>query len=217
MLGADAAAAGLFLSWAEFWRLPDEEFCQAAADGRLDAAIDEQTAAACLLPWRPAKSFRQLAPPLSALRSFYQRCFVGIGRSTALPVESVYKPWTEDPAARLPIAGSAGYLLGDAALHVRYLLDHYGFAVPAEYQMMPDHLSLLLELAAFLLEQRTPGEARLFLVQHLDWLADFAQAVGELGCEHESEQQAQHFYLLALDGLQYTVNCQMKGLPTCKE
>ena len=156
---------------------------------------------------------RDLLPPLSALQYFYVRCFIGIGKKSVLPVESVYKKWTEDPTARLPIAGSTGYLMGDAALHARYLLDHYGLSVPPDYQMMPDHLVLLLELAAFLLRQRTEKESHLFLAQHLDWLGPFTEALQNSETEGENDLKAQQFYLLVLELLQRTITCQLQNAP----
>ena len=95
-------------------------------------------------------------------------------------------------------------------MHVQYLLNYYSLSVPTEYRMMPDHLALLLELAAFLLKSRTPEESRLFISQHLDWLDALALSLTELDCEDESEQQAQKFYQMALQVLQDTVASELK-------
>ena len=207
----NVAAAELFLELATFWRPPDAEFWQALTDGTVDAEISEQTKQAGFsLRLKNPLAFHELLPPLPALQSYFVRCFIGIGKKTALPVESVYKKWTEDQTARLPIAGSTGYLMGDAALHARYLLDHYELEVPPDYRMMPDHLVLLLELAAFILQNRTDDEARLFLSQHLDWLEALAQAINEIEPENEQDHQSMRFYLLALEILQQTVDCQLQ-------
>ena len=213
-MSENSAAADLFLHFADFWRPPDSDFWQDAAAGVADetiATLSEQ--AGYPMTENVRDCFRDLLPPLSALQYFFVRCFIGIGKKSVLPVESVYKKWTEDPTTRLPIAGSTGYLMGDAALHARYLLDHYGLSIPPDYQMMPDHLVLLLELAAFLLRQRTDRESRLFLEQHLDWIGQLAEALQKTETEGENDVKAQRFYLLVLELLQRTIICQLQNSP----
>lgn len=211
-MSENSAAADLFLHFSDFWRPPDSDFWQDASSGVMDetiATLSEQAGYPMMENVR--ECFRDLLPPLSALQYFFVRCFIGIGKKSVLPVESVYKKWTEDPTARLPIAGSTGYLMGDAALHARYLLDHYGLSVPPDYQMMPDHLVLLLELAAFLLQQRTEKESHLFLEQHLDWLGQFVEALQKIETEGENDLKAQQFYLLVLELLQRAITCQLQN------
>ncbi len=213
-MSENSAAADLFLLFSDFWRPPDSDFWQDAASGVMDetiATLSEQPGYPLMENVR--ESFRELLPPLSALQYFFVRCFIGIGKKSVLPVESIYKKWTEDLTARFWIAGSTGYLMGDAALHARYLLDHYGLSVPPDYQMMPDHLVLLLELAAFLLRQRTDRESRLFLEQHLDWLGQLAEALQKAETEGENDLKAQRFYLLVLELLQRTITCQLQNTP----
>ena len=152
--------------------------------------------------------FQQSLPTLEALKLFYLRCFIGIGKQSALPVESIYKKWTHDPTARLPIAGSTGYLMGDPALHARYLLDHYQLQIPPDYRMMPDHLLLLLELLAYLLENRPPEESRTFLNQHFDWLDSFDKALETISEDDPEDAKAKRFYQLALQTLIQAVQCQ---------
>ena len=209
-MSENSAAADLFLHFSDFWRPPDSDFWQDAAAGVVDetiATLSEQAGYPMVENIR--ECCRDLLPPLSALQYFFVRCFIGIGKKSVLPVESVYKKWTEDTTTRLPIAGSTGYLMGDAALHARYLMDHYGLSVPPDYRMMPDHLTLLLELASYVLENRTQEEAQLFLSQHLDWLGKFASALQETEVESELDQKAKNFYQLTLQLLQQTVDCQL--------
>ena len=205
----NAAAAELLLVWAKFWRPPDAEFWQSLASGSIDTEISDLIEQSNYFSWKNPDVFQPLLPPLSALQYFFVRCFIGIGKKSVLPVESVYKKWTEDPTTRLPIAGSTGYLMGDSALHAQYLLDHYGLSIPRDYRMMPDHLTLLLEFAAFLLRNRTNEEAQLFLSQHLDWLEKFAQALNDAEPENEQDLAAKSVYRLALQMLQQTADCQL--------
>ena len=209
MSANNPAAAELFGLLSAFWQPPDELFWHNLADGSVDAELANFSQLAGFSPLSPSRtSFQHTLPPLDALRLFYLRCFIGIGKQSALPVESIYKKWTEDPSARLPIAGSTGYLMGDPALHARYLLDHYQLQVPPDYRMMPDHLLLLLELLAYLLENRPPEESRTFLNQHFDWLDSFGKAVEAIAADDSEDSKAKQFYQLALQTLIQAVQCQ---------
>ena len=203
------AAAELFGLLSAFWQPPDELFWHNLADGSVDEELANFSQLAGFSPALPEKAlFQQTLPTLDALKLFYLRCFIGIGRQSTLPVESIYKKWTEDPSARLPLAGSTGYLMGDPALHARYLLDHYQLQVPPDYRMMPDHLLLLLELLAYLLENRPPEESRTFLNQHFDWLDSFGKAVEAIAADDSEDSKAKQFYQLALQTLIQAVQCQ---------
>ena len=203
------AAAELFGLLSAFWQPPDELFWHNLADGSVDEELANFSQLAGFSPALPEKAlFQQTLPTLDALKLFYLRCFIGIGRQSTLPVESIYKKWTEDPSARLPIAGSTGYLMGDPALHARYLLDHYQLQIPPDYRMMPDHLLLLLELLAYLLENRPPEESRTFLNQHFDWLDSFGKAVEAIAADDSEDSKAKQFYQLALQTLIQAVQCQ---------
>ena len=204
------AAADLFLELANFWQPPDQEFWQELSIGLVDREIAELAKHADYLPQLQLPGlFADCLPSLAPLQSYFIRCFIGIGQKSAIPVESIYKKWTEDQTTRLPIAGSTGYLMGDPALHAQYLLTHYGLNIPPDYRMMPDHLSLLLELAAFLLRNRSDDEAQLFLTQHLDWIGKLEEALIELEPENAADQEAQRFYQLVLQTIRQTVDCQL--------
>ena len=205
------AAAELLLLLAAFWQSPDEVFFTELVNGSIDSEIARLVTQAGYRPWwRNTGQFQSATPSFPTLQSFYFTYLGGAGKASVLPVESLYKRWTEDPTVRLPIAGSTGYLMGDAAMHVQYLLESYGLSLPAAYRMMPDHLVLLLELAAFLLEHRTPEESRLFINQHFDWLDALSKSLASLQLEADTELQFQKFYQLALQTLQETVACELK-------
>lgn len=201
MSSNSVAAAELFLLLAGFWQPPDEEFLDELKSGAVDMALSRLGIQAC--------QFRFMAPSLPVLKNFYCGLLQGNGQASILPVESLFKRWTEDPTTRLPIAGSTGYLMGDSAMHMQYLLECYGFSVPPEYRMMPDHLALLLELAAFLIKNRTPEESHLFISQHLDWLDALSLSLAELDFGDETGQQAQKFYQTALRAVQEAVSCEL--------
>ena len=201
MSANSVAAAELFSLLACFWQPPDEEFLDELRSGAVDRTLSRFGIRVC--------QYRFMAPSLPVLQNFFSSQIQGNGQTAILPVESLFKRWTEDPTARLPIAGSTGYLMGDSAMHVQYLLEYYNLSVPPAYRMMPDHLALLLELAAFLLKNRTTEEYYLFISQHLDWLDALSLSLEELEFGDEAEQQAQKFYQTALRALQEAVACEL--------
>jgi TorA maturation chaperone TorD len=212
MSETNIAAADLFLELANFWRPPDPIFWQEIANGVVDRTIAELAEKSGYhAHYPPLETFSACLPPLSTIQSFFLRYFIGVGPLSAMPVESLYKIWTEDATTRLPIAGSTGYLMGDSALHIQYLFNHYGLTTPPDYRMMPDHLSLLLELAALLLRNRTDMEVQIFLTQHFDWLEQFQQAMNQAAMtDDEGIQPALRFYRLALHTLNQTVKSQLQ-------
>ncbi|UTW68982.1 molecular chaperone TorD family protein [Anaerobacillus sp. HL2] len=89
--------------------------------------------------------------------------FSGIKQPFAPPIESLYKQWTTDPTAQVSIAKNKGYLMGDAALHMKYLYDQYQIEVPEGFSNMPDHLTLQLEFLAFLHESGSYDTVKQFI------------------------------------------------------
>ncbi len=114
-----------------------------------------------------------------ALARAYNRSFVYPPESRVVPVESVYRQWTCDPGAQVPFAREKGYLMGDAALHMKALYEGYGLEVPPELAATPDHLGLELEFACFLLENAAPDRQAIFWREHLDWVDDLSREADE--------------------------------------
>lgn len=95
----------------------------------------------------------------------------------AMPVESLYKPWTSLPGSQF--GGARGMYLGDAARHVQALYDALQVEVPERFAAMPDHLTLLCELLALYVEAGNEEAARLLARDHFDWLDAYDAALGE--------------------------------------
>lgn len=93
--------------------------------------------------------------------------------------ESVYKPWTEDPSH--PLRGARGLAHGDPARHMERILKNFGMALHAESLQSPDHVAVLLEFLAFLLEERSLQEAAAFCKDHLDWMPALGAALKDDG------------------------------------
>jgi TorA maturation chaperone TorD len=115
-----------------------------------------------------------LAADLDTLMRAFNRSFVFPPESRVVPVESIYRQWTTDSSAQVPFAKEKGYLMGDAALHMKALYEGYGLELPAAFAATPDHLGLELEFACFLLEKETVGRQATFWREHLDWVGELA-------------------------------------------
>lgn len=116
----------------------------------------------------------RLAGDPETLAADYNKSFVYPPDTRVVPVESVYRQWTHDATAQVPFAREKGYLMSDAALHIKSLYAAYGLEIPPEFAATPDHLCLELEFAAFLLERETPERQAAFWRDHLDWVDDLA-------------------------------------------
>ena len=80
-------------------------------------------------------------------------------RTRIIPVESIFRPWSEGERTELPFARQKGYLLSDRALHMRELFQRYGLELPPELEQTPDHLIVQLEFLGFLLVNEKVEEA----------------------------------------------------------
>lgn len=99
----------------------------------------------------------------------------------ALPVESVHRAWTEDPAVHLPFAHATGHLGGDSALHMSSILKTLGIKTEQLGNLQPDHLAVELNVAGILAEA-SPSTLDQFLEDRLGWIDDLendALAQGE--------------------------------------
>ena len=105
------------------------------------------------IPLAYYQDWPQLAGEQSDLQRHYFDSFFYPNAMRVVPVESIYRQWTFDETAQVPFAKEKGYLMSDAALHMKKLYEQMGLVIPAEYQSSPDHLCLELEFTALLLEQ----------------------------------------------------------------
>ncbi|MGF7184151.1 TorA maturation chaperone TorD [Desulfitispora alkaliphila] len=158
----------LFSIAAEFYKFPDRDFYNQLASGDLFQELEKLSTKAGFAPSNLA--WPVSVPSLHQLQQEHLRCFMGFNSQAAVPIESLYKRWTVDPTAKLTIASQKGYLMGDAAVHIHYLLDSLGLEIPSEYQQKPDHLAILLEILAYLITERNEREVELYISEHLDWL-----------------------------------------------
>ncbi|MBT9252977.1 MAG: molecular chaperone TorD family protein [Brockia lithotrophica] len=168
-----SAKAELYRFFAEFFKPPEEGFFREFTSPRFPEELARWFAEAGYAVTASAPNLRELWPSFEEFAEDYRRAISGTIHPYAPPVESIYKPWTEDPGAEVPMAGQKGYFYGDPAVHMRHLYDELGIALSPEYASMPDHLTLELEFLAFLFEAGEAEAARLFIREHLDWLGEF--------------------------------------------
>lgn len=151
----------------EFYKPPTHDLYQALKSGK---ALED------LKPFvKLEQTYENSFSSYGNMKHTYIHCFLGPSEPFAPPVESLYKQWTDDPAAAVSFARQTGFFYGDPALHVQYLFREFNLEFPKEYRAMPDHLALLLEFLSFLVEHGTAGQVQSFISDHFDWLEDFIQ------------------------------------------
>lgn len=114
-------------------------------------------------------------PPWPARRVLQNELLVPGMPFAALPVESLYRPWSTQPGGAYGTA--RGCYLGDTARHVQAIYDALDVEVPARFAAAPDHLSLLLELLALFLDSGNRRAAADLAADHFGWLGDYDAAL----------------------------------------
>lgn len=117
------------------------------------------------------------APSRAALARAYDNLLScgGCGAQVVLPIESLYRPWTEDVHCHLPFRSEKGYVGGDSALHLQSILQELGVDASQLGGLQPDHLAVELNVLGLLLEEDASA-AQHFVQDHLAWIDDFWQA-----------------------------------------
>ena len=168
----------IFRGIAELYKPPTLELWEELTQGKLLLKFEE---AAAGLYGIEGESLSKLLPDhFDQLSSLFEYVLADTAKQAVLPVESLYKQWTHDETCNLPFATSKGYLQGDSALHIRFILDKFQIDIPLEYRGMPDHLSILLELLAFFIEHSDESFTAVFMSDHFDWLEDFEAKLAEV-------------------------------------
>lgn len=177
--------------FAEVYKYPDKDFYDEVNSRQVD---DELLSLYSKIKLTIEPQFKEQCPSLDELQSQYMELFSGIKQPFAPPIESVYKVWTTDSTAKVSISNRKGYLMGDAALHMKHLYNQYQIEVPSGYENTPDHLTLQLEFLAYLHEGDNLDAIKQFISEHLDWLDEFSNELEKL--------EGSGFYLYATRLLQ---------------
>lgn len=119
-----------------------------------------------------------LALPSWQVRSSFQDELLVPGMPlAAMPVESLYKPWSSQEGNAFGAA--RGLYLGDPARHLDAVYGQLDIRVPEAFASMPDHLTLELELLALLLVAENDAAAHQLAADHFDWLGDYDAALAD--------------------------------------
>ncbi|SES37460.1 TorD/DmsD family molecular chaperone [Salisediminibacterium halotolerans] len=177
---AKEAYISMLTLFAELYKYPDKDTLKQIASGAADKELRETAAYLALPPEAYDRRLQALHTENNPITTQYMKAFSGIVKPFYPPVESLYKPWSTDPNAPDGKGRRRGHYMGDSALHLKHLLGSHGFAIPREYENMPDHLAIELELYAYLVDQDSAG-AKLFHRDHFDWLEEFCANLQELG------------------------------------
>ena len=130
---------------------------------------------------------RVATPPSWTVRSTLQNEVLLPGMPlAALPVESLYKPWSTAPGNAF--GAQRGLYLGDAARHLQSVYATLQIEVPARFAAAPDHLALTLDLLALFLQNGNAQAAADVARDHLDWLDDYDAA---LACSAEEAARSE--------------------------
>lgn len=178
-------SANVFLILADLYKLPTEDIWDEMKEHdllkKLEVSVKEH--------FHFALPLEDVIPGnFAEFRELYRTSIGSTQTHAALPIESLYKPWTQDETCTLPFARDKGYLLGDSALHINYLLEKLKIDIPIELQGMPDHLAILLELLAYFIEHAPEKFTAQFMDDHFDWLEEFEAQLSE-GTEHPFYQR----------------------------
>ncbi len=142
-----------------------------------------------------ADSLKEPADP--KLKDDYLTAFIH-PKTRIVPVESIFRQWSEGEKVQLPFARQKGYLLSDRGLHMKALLDNYGLKIPPEMTNTPDHLIIQLEFLGLLLDNQKSDEAETFVGEHLGWLNDLLKTA-------EEKLPADNYYLNKLREIKQAV------------
>ena len=173
--------ASLHTLLAECLKEPTEEFVEEVQAGVLEAELSAHADALELPVSEPT-------PPTPSDRATLQRQYLSLFEAMrqpfAPPAESPYKPWYGD---------RGGLMGGPAATEMENRYDAVDASPPPGYPA--DHIALLLEYGALLLDSGAIDEYRAFLESHLDWVAAFARQIDAAATESQ-------FYEWSVDRLQ---------------
>lgn len=159
--------------YADLYQEPDE-----VLDAYLRESRFQDDLAASIEAFTPMDVDVEIPEGLVELKKMYDELFVSTDTVAVPLAESFYKPWTMDQEIELPFAHSKGYLSGDSAWHMKEILARLLISSPDELNASPDHLSVILQVAASLAEHHELFDT--FARSHLDWLDDLLERMMEL-------------------------------------
>lgn len=172
------ARAEIYEILAEGLKEPNEEFLSAITSKKLQTYLAELLETLGYeLSLQFIKNYSNTS--FKVVQEEFRKSFLN-PNGRIIPVESIFKPWTNDSSAQVSIAREKGYLRGDSALHMEVLFERLGVSIPDGMETTPDHLIILLELMAVLCRNGNLQYQQSFVKEHFDWLADLKVSAEKL-------------------------------------
>lgn len=165
------ASAHIFSLLAELYKVPEYNLWYELKYEQLLEVLQQESSLLINLS-RQEDEF-DIPDTFEDLKDLYQNTLSPLKKGAAQPIESIYKRWTSDPTCQMPFANSKGYIMGDSALHIKFILDEFQMEVPEEFHHIPDHLAILLELLAYFIEHSPNEFVWDYLNDHFDWLEEY--------------------------------------------
>jgi TorA maturation chaperone TorD len=156
--------ASLHTLLAECLKEPSEGFVEELQAGALESELTAHADAVSLSITAPSPP---PTPDRDALQRAYLSLFEAMHQPFAPPAESPYKPWYGDR--------NGGLMGGPAATEMERRYEAIEASPPPGYPA--DHVALLLEYGALLLDAGAIEEYRDFLETHLDWVGALARQI----------------------------------------
>jgi putative dimethyl sulfoxide reductase chaperone len=198
LLDEKSVSAEILMVFAELYKPPTLEFWKEIKENKLFEKLERTTAN--LYGIVPLSLENYMPENLESFCSMYMSTIASSEKGTTIPVESLYKPWTQDESCTLPFAHSRGYLQGDSAMHIQFILGEFQIEIPLEYKGMPDHVSILLELLAYFIEHAPNEYTAEFIKDHFDWLAEYETKLMEVS-NHTFYSKVTRFLIEVIEAL----------------
>lgn len=170
------ARAELYFVFSECFKEPSVEFATDVASGKIYQVVAEDfdrlniTAGFNLSALRLEGETEEV---WVRLKRGYHPLF-SVPPHFVLPVESIYKVWSENGS----MAGVKDMIMGPPALDMLKRYRALGVELPKRFKDQPDHIALLLEYGGLLCEANDRAAQRDFVAAHFDdWIEQFEEEV----------------------------------------
>ena len=171
--------AELYFAFSECFKEPSVEFATDVASGTIQQVVTEDFERLNITADLDLPALRLEGEPEEVwvrLKRGYHPLF-SVPPHFVLPVESVYKVWSENGS----LAGARDMIMGPPALDMRKRYRALGIEIPRRFKDQPDHIALLLEYGGLLCEANDRAAQRNFVATHFDdWIEQFEEEVRQI-------------------------------------
>jgi len=170
------ARADLYFVFSECFKEPSVEFAADVASGTIHQVVMGDFERLKIIVDFDLSALKLEGEPEAVwgkLKRGYHPLF-SVPPHFVLPVESIYKVWSEDGS----MAGAKDMIMGPPALDMRKRYRALGVELPKRFKDQPDHIALLLEYGGLLCEANDRAAQQDFVAAHFDdWIEQFEEEV----------------------------------------